>query len=501
MSNRITSAAFATTLLAMYLTLGVPLLLLLPAERPLLWLALALLHECLALGIAIDFAELLFGWLLPPRVHPRLAEVDRSAIRVAALYVCCDDIDTESLASLRELRDVDVYILDDSVTASSRRQADGGGMRVLRREDRTAFKAGNLNHWLGRHGREYDYFVVLDSDSVMTPDAVWDLVAYAEAPENRDVAIVQSSILPRGGNCFQRYASIHVPVRNRILSRLHDAIGWTLSHGHNNLHRTAAIRALEGFDTTATCEDTTTSLHLLRDGWRIILVETASHDAEPRDIVAFRRRHVRWARQTVEAVGALKLQAGLAPVLLMVRHVLAYLLPIAGTVSLALFLTGKTSRGPLPGIPSLGPEAARLLGSVVVFALSGSLVAIALLRVLHCVLARQRLRALFLSSLLNSAAVAFCCAQTALGLLRSLLHRRVVFTPTGAARRLSPTFRHLLQSMSWTWIVWLAVAAMAARQPFLEAGLLKVFWLVCFTGSPLLLWFFHRDQTEEGGRS
>ena len=311
---------------------------------------------------------------------------------------------------------------------------------------------------------------MLDSDSIMTSDAVWDLVAHAEAPENRDVAIVQSTIFPRGGNCFQRYASTHVPVRNRILSRLHDAIGWTLSHGHNNLHRVAAIRAVSGFDTAATCEDTTTSLRLLRDSWRIILVETASYDAEPPDIAAFRRRHVRWARQTIEVVGALKLQVGLAPALLMVRHVLAYLLPIAGTMSLALFLTGKTSRGPLPGIPSLGPETARLLGSVFVFALCGSLVAIALLRILHCVLARQRLRALFLSSLLNSAAVAFCCAHTALGLLRSLLRRRVVFTPTGAAKRLAPTFLQLLRSMPITWIVWLAVAAMAARQPFLEAS-------------------------------
>ena len=33
------------------------------------------------------------------------------------------------------------------------------------------------------------------------------------------------------------------PVRNRILLRLHEAIGWTLSHGHNNLHRRFGLLA------------------------------------------------------------------------------------------------------------------------------------------------------------------------------------------------------------------------------------------------------------------
>ncbi|HKS21665.1 MAG TPA: glycosyltransferase family 2 protein [Thermoanaerobaculia bacterium] len=486
------AAAFAGTLLGIYLLLGVTALLLLPTAEPLPWLALAVLHECLLLGIAIELTELLFGLLLPARVYARTPVLDRARLRVAVLYLCCDDVDDESLDSLRSLRDVDVFVLDDSRTEASRRQTDRSGFTVIRRSDRAAFKAGNLNHWLRAYGERYEYFIVLDSDSVIFADAVWELVEYAEASENRDVAIVQSTIVARADNRFQRCLAVQAPLRNRILSRLYDAIGWTLSHGHNALHRTAAIRSAGGFDISASCEDTATSLRLLHCGWRIILVPTVSYDAEPRDIVAFRRRYVRWARQTIDVIAAMKLRVRVSSALLMVRHVLGYLLPIVGTASLVLFLVGSPRRL-APGVPSIS-AAAQTLGSVFAVGLATSIAAILLLRLVLSLRAGQSVKMFLASALLNGAAVAFCSPHTALGMLRSLARGPVAFRPTGAAAAPPPTCSRLWLEMAGAWAVYVAVAVIAMRKPFDQLGTLPLFWLVCFVGSPPLLWLFHRDQ-------
>ncbi len=488
MSARRISTAFAATLFTIYLALGVPVLLLLPNEGALQWIALAVLHECLALGIAIDLSELLFGLLLPPTVHPRAEACGTPSIRVAVLYLCCDDVDSESLESLNQFRSADVFILDDSQTSASRHAADASGFMVVRRGDRTAYKAGNLNHWLESYGGSYDYFVVLDSDSIITPTAVGELVAYAEAAANRDVAIVQSSILPRAGNRLQRYLSSQHAVRNRILCHLYDAIGWTLSHGHNNLHRTAAILLIGGLDTTATCEDTATSLRLSRHGWRVIFVETTSYDAEPKDILAFRRRHVRWARQTIDVIAAMRLDVGISQGLLMARHVLGYVLPSAGTASIALFLLYSTFSS-----ATWVPARAQVLETAFAYAFVGSLLTIALLRMLLCVRAGQRVGVLLLSSALHSAAVAFCCMHVVVGILQSLVRQRVGFAPTGKAKGMPPTFRTLLYSMAGPWGVYASVGVTTAIRAS-TVGAVKLFWLGCFVGSPLVLWLFHRDQ-------
>jgi glycosyl transferase family 2 len=204
MQKRI-SLWFAVVMLGLYLILSVPVLVLTTADTFLARLIFTVLNELLVLGIALDLAELTFAFLLPPTRHPIASEIDTLHTRVAVLYVCCDDVDEESLQSLARLGGVDVFILDDSQCPNSRQQLDRSGLKVVRRSGREGFKGGNLNHWLEHYQNRYKYFVVLDSDSIVKAEAIWELVAFAEHPQNRDVAIVQSSIYPRPGNLFQRF--------------------------------------------------------------------------------------------------------------------------------------------------------------------------------------------------------------------------------------------------------------------------------------------------------
>ena len=73
-------------------------------------------------------------------------------------------------------------ILDDSGQASYMKEIDAfaschRNVEVIRRTDRTGYKAGNLNNYLA--GRtDYDYFVVLDSDEVLPGNYIPEVLKY-----------------------------------------------------------------------------------------------------------------------------------------------------------------------------------------------------------------------------------------------------------------------------------------------------------------------------------
>ena len=299
--SRILVAVFAALVLLLYILFAAPILVV-AVNYNLVFFIFIVAYEIAAFSLAMELAELLVATSLPARRHSSTYDVDLTVVRVAALYVCRDDVDSEALRALHRLRNVDVFLLDDSVSPEVRAVVDSAEFCVVRRGSQDGFKAGNLNHWLRLYGNSYRYFLVLDSDSIVPDAALRQLVSYAEHPDNSDVAIVQSSIVARPGNHFQTQVARHAWLRKRILLRLHDRIGWTLSDGHNNLHRTAALLDVNGFDTSASCEDTIVSLRLTNRGWRIIRVDTQTFDTEPNNVFVYRRRSVRWARQTVDAI-------------------------------------------------------------------------------------------------------------------------------------------------------------------------------------------------------
>lgn len=221
--------------------------------------------------------------------------------KVALLYVCRDDVEPSCLAELKYQRypNYDVFVLDDSKSSFSRNIVNRSKYKIIRRKTLKGYKAGNLNHWLSKYGKHYKYFVIFDNDSKASPDFIEQMVRYAEYPENKDVAIFQSKIYSWNDNhFFSKTSGIMAPVSMTLLGRLGNQTGTVISFGHNNLHRIDAIQKINGFDEELTAEDIVATLRLDQLGYRTVLVNIKSYEADPKNIFQYCRRAVRWAGQT-----------------------------------------------------------------------------------------------------------------------------------------------------------------------------------------------------------
>ena len=127
-------------------------------------------------------------------------EVTGSEGKVLLLYCTCNDFDGESLArSMRQdYANTQTVILDDSSKEEYKTAVDRfaarNGVRVVRRENRIGFKAGNINHFLLSEeikNSDYRYAVILDSDEIIPENFVTECLRYFAAYEN--AGIVQAN--------------------------------------------------------------------------------------------------------------------------------------------------------------------------------------------------------------------------------------------------------------------------------------------------------------------
>lgn len=115
-----------------------------------------------------------------------LPEVETSkCARVAILYLTMNDFREEAVISClnQDYPDFDVYILDDSADMEWQSRVEQFALlhkrvKVIRRQNRENFKAGNLNHVLEQIHQDYEYFAVSDSDGILPRDFLKKLMPY-----------------------------------------------------------------------------------------------------------------------------------------------------------------------------------------------------------------------------------------------------------------------------------------------------------------------------------
>lgn len=184
-----------------------------------------------------------------------------------------------------------------------------------RRTRNTGFKAGNVMDWLDHHAGDAAFFITLDADSVMTPEAVLRLVAVMEAEPR--LAIVQQLIVGRPATAaFPRLFQFGMRAGMRAWAT---GQGWWQLDagpywGHNAILRCAPFRDHARLETLPDgshilSHDMVESVRLQAAGWRVRCLpeEEGSLEANPPAMPEFMRRDERWGAGNMQYWQLLKL--------------------------------------------------------------------------------------------------------------------------------------------------------------------------------------------------
>nr|WP_246367838.1 glucans biosynthesis glucosyltransferase MdoH [Aurantimonas endophytica] len=192
--------------------------------------------------------------------------------------------------------------------------ADDDPMRPVyrRRIDNVGFKAGNVRDFLDQYGDDFEFYLPLDSDSVMSGDVMARLVATMEA--NPRFGILQSLVV--GTPATSGFARIfQFGMRHGMRSFTMGASWWTADcgsyWGHNAVIRTGAFRdhcelpILPGrapLGGHVLSHDQLEAVLMRRAGYevRIVPVETQSYETSPPTLPEFAKRDLRWCQGNMQ---------------------------------------------------------------------------------------------------------------------------------------------------------------------------------------------------------
>lgn len=225
--------------------------------------------------------------------------------RVVLVYCTCNDFSADSLLrSMRqEYRNFDVVILDDSSKPEYLAQVDAfgaeHGVRVVRRADRSGYKAGNLNNYLGTAA--YDYFVILDSDEIIPPGYLRRALDYFAHYPN--AGIVQANhVATRNRNAFMRMFSIGVDSHWIAYQSVKDRHGFLSLLGHGAMVSRECYVAAGGFPHVV-AEDLCFSIAARDAGYFTVFApDVVCEEEYPVDYLAFKKRHSKWTQGNMEFI-------------------------------------------------------------------------------------------------------------------------------------------------------------------------------------------------------
>jgi len=230
----------------------------------------------------------------------------------------------ESLDTLGVLDHFAIFILSDTTDPELWLEEEAGFWELRRRTkgERHIFyrhrpknlrrKAGNIADFCQRWGAQYEHMVVLDADSLMTGQALVQLVAAMQA--SSDAGLIQT--LPLVVNRHTLFARAHQfaarlygPIIATGLAYWHrgDSSYW----GHNAIIRTrafidhAGLPDLPGqppFGGHIMSHDFVEAALIRRAGWKVYLVPeiTGSYEESPPSLLAFAERDRRWCQGNLQ---------------------------------------------------------------------------------------------------------------------------------------------------------------------------------------------------------
>jgi len=197
---------------------------------------------------------------------------------------------------------------EEAVAALARRHAGRIAVTYRRRADNAGFKAGNIGDFCTRWGRDHDFAITLDADSLMSAVAMIRLIRLMEAAPK--LGILQTLVvgLP-STSAFARLFQFGMRLGMRSYT-----LGSTLWQGacgpywgHNAIIRLAPfiahcdMPALPGGATILSHDQVEAAL-MRRAGYevRVLPAEGGSWEENPPTLTEFIRRDLRWCRGNMQ---------------------------------------------------------------------------------------------------------------------------------------------------------------------------------------------------------
>lgn len=211
-----------------------------------------------------------------------------------------------------------------------------------RRQCNAGYKAGNLHDFLSQYGNDYDFFLPLDSDSLMSGDTIVRLVATME--QRPELGILQSLVV--GMPATSAFARMfQFGMRHGMRAFTMGSAWWNADcgpyWGHNAVIRTTAFRehcklpVLPGsppLGGPVLSHDQLEAAYMRRGGFevRVLPIEIQSYEANPPTFPDFAKRDLRWCQGNMQYFRFL-FEKGLRPIsrFQVLQAILMYVAPPA----------------------------------------------------------------------------------------------------------------------------------------------------------------------------
>ena len=235
----------------------------------------------------------------------KCARLGEDEPRFLLLYCTCNDFNAKALSACRKQNysNFRTVILDDSTKAEYRREvnkymAQHKNVEVVRREDKTGYKAGNLNHYL--QGRtDYDYFIVLDSDEVIPPDYIEKILKYFHY-DPKCGAVQARHAAQKGENVFQRLMGLCVGSNGTTVQVIKNFYGANALIGHGMTISRACYEATGGFPLVV-AEDISFAVEIKNAGMDIVYApDILCFEEFPVNYVSLKKRQCKWTQGNLE---------------------------------------------------------------------------------------------------------------------------------------------------------------------------------------------------------
>lgn len=227
---------------------------------------------------------------------------------VAILYTTCNDfVEASALSCLQQdYPNYKLYLLDDSTDETFKKMIDDFAVQdserivVVRRPDRRAFKAGNLNYTLTNIAINEKYFAIADADEILPPNFLRRLVPVMEADPKCGFVQANHEANPNTANRIQQDMGVGINTHWKWHQPLRNQYGFVMFLGHGALLRYDCWKMIGGFPDIVS-EDLGYAIAVREKGYRGHFEENITcYEDFPDTVRSFRIRHMKWTRGTCE---------------------------------------------------------------------------------------------------------------------------------------------------------------------------------------------------------